>query len=136
MKMLLVMALATSSVLGTASAQTPANAASASPFAIANPNVVPGTTAVAGHVTNVQVGPDGSFSFALIGNPDICQSGNITNKRGAVVVGVSGVNDVGAERLYDAVRTAYRLGSTVTVYSYDSATTTGWGCPIYAVDLN
>lgn len=143
MRMHRVMALAACLVLGTASAQAATSAATGNVFAQANPNVVPGTTAVAGQVSNIQVGPDGSFSFALVGNPDICKSGNITNKRGAVVVGVSGVNAEGIKQLYDAVRTAYNTRfitggepPTITVYSYDSATTTGWGCPIYAVDLN
>ena len=140
MKVLRAMALATCLVLGTASAQTTTNGTRSSVYAQMSPNVVPGTTAVAGQVSNIQVGPDGSFSFAFVGNPDICKSGNITNKRGAVVVGVSGVSAEGIQRLYGAVYSSYSSrfsgGGTITVYSYDSATTTGWGCPIYAIDLN
>lgn len=77
MKALRVVVLATYLVLGTASAQTSTtqsitNGVPSSVYAQMSPNVVPGTTTVAGQVSNIQVGPGGSFSFAFVGNPDIC----------------------------------------------------------------
>ncbi|WP_333678985.1 hypothetical protein [Dyella sp.] len=89
-----------------------------------------------GTVAEIEAGGDGTFSFALTNAPAMCTNGNSTNTRGAVVVGVSRVSIDGAKMLYATLVTAYTTGRSITVYVDPTVVTTGYGCTVYALDLD
>jgi hypothetical protein len=129
MKMAGVVALAALFLVGKASAQT-SNSFTGTVSALqvgGDAMAVPGSTTPS----------DDSFSFAITSNGSVvtlCTGGN-NSQRGAVVAGAAGVTGEGLKLLYATVLTAYTTGRTVTVYINTTATTPGWGCPVYAVDL-
>lgn len=93
-------------------------------------------TSTVGTISTLQIGGDGTFSFALTNSPNLCSNGNKTNQRGAVVPGIASVTADGAKMLYATLVSAYTTGRTITVYTNETVTTTGWGCTVYALDLD
>ena len=90
-------------------------------------------TNTTGTVSDILVNNSMGYTFALKGGPDMCTNGNLSNARGAVVVGVAGTTVDGAKAMLVVLQSALLLGRQVQVATSSTVTTTGWGCTVIAV---
>lgn len=93
---------------------------------------------VTGTVGFLQVwGTSATTRLALTGSPQLCDSpaGGAGNNIGEFAVGVGGVTSEGARAMLATITAAKLAGRSIKIYANDGAQG-GYGCAIFAIDLN